>query len=60
MILAAWRPDKVKCLIIIWMCYSDRGERLKPVIVHRAVLGSVERMIAILCESFGGKWFVIY
>ncbi|XP_025077144.1 threonine--tRNA ligase, cytoplasmic-like isoform X1 [Pomacea canaliculata] len=35
---------------------DDRGERLKPVIVHRAVLGSVERMIAILCESFGGKW----
>ena len=25
-------------------------------IIHRAVLGSVERMIAILTESFAGKW----
>lgn len=25
-------------------------------IIHRAVLGSVERMIAILTESYGGKW----
>jgi len=24
--------------------------------VHRAVLGSVERMIAILCEHYAGKW----
>ena len=24
--------------------------------IHRAVLGSVERMAAILTESFGGKW----
>ncbi|XP_064653248.1 threonine--tRNA ligase 1, cytoplasmic-like [Lineus longissimus] len=32
------------------------GERKRPVIIHRAILGSVERMIAILCESCGGKW----
>ena len=24
--------------------------------VHRAMLGSVERMFAILTEHFGGKW----
>jgi len=24
--------------------------------VHRAILGSVERMIAVLCEHTGGKW----
>lgn len=24
--------------------------------IHRAILGSVERMMAILCEHFGGKW----
>ncbi len=24
--------------------------------IHRAVLGSVERMTAILCEHFAGKW----
>lgn len=25
-------------------------------IIHRAIFGSVERMIAILTESFAGKW----
>lgn len=28
----------------------------RPVIIHRAMLGSVERMFAVLCEHFGGKW----
>ena len=28
----------------------------RPIIIHRAVLGSLERCIAILCEHFGGKW----
>jgi len=28
----------------------------RPVIVHRAVLGSVERFTAILCEHLAGKW----
>ena len=28
----------------------------RPVLIHRAVLGSVERMIAILTEHFAGKW----
>jgi len=28
----------------------------RPVIVHRAMLGSVERMIAVLTEHFQGKW----
>ena len=28
----------------------------KPVIVHRAILGSVERMYAILTEHFAAKW----
>uniref|UniRef100_A0A8R1DTW6 BTB domain-containing protein n=1 Tax=Caenorhabditis japonica TaxID=281687 RepID=A0A8R1DTW6_CAEJA len=34
----------------------EKGEKQRPVMVHRAVLGSVERMTAILTESFGGKW----
>ena len=28
----------------------------RPVMVHRAMLGSVERMFAILVEHFGGNW----
>ncbi|XP_062898967.1 threonine--tRNA ligase 1, cytoplasmic [Mobula hypostoma] len=34
----------------------DGGEQNRPVIIHRAILGSVERMIAILTENYGGKW----
>lgn len=30
--------------------------KLRPVMIHRAVLGSVERMIAILTEHYAGKW----
>ncbi|CAO2592330.1 Threonine--tRNA ligase 1, cytoplasmic, partial [Lemmus lemmus] len=35
---------------------SDGDDKTRPVIIHRAVLGSVERMIAILTENYGGKW----
>lgn len=28
----------------------------RPVIIHRAIYGSVERLIAILTESYAGKW----
>ncbi|XP_032781134.2 threonine--tRNA ligase 1, cytoplasmic isoform X1 [Daphnia magna] len=35
---------------------NESGEKEKPVIIHRAILGSVERMIAILTESYAGKW----
>jgi len=35
---------------------STTGEYKRPIIVHRAMLGSVERMIAVLIEHFGGKW----
>ena len=36
---------------------KEKGEEFKrPVMVHRAMLGSVERMFAVLCEHWGGKW----
>jgi threonyl-tRNA synthetase len=35
---------------------TDTNTTERPVIVHRAVLGSVERMLAILTEHFAGKW----
>ena len=28
----------------------------RPVMIHRAIFGSLERCIAILCEHYGGKW----
>ncbi|KAG0237912.1 hypothetical protein BGW42_008012 [Actinomortierella wolfii] len=36
--------------------YDQHGTKQTPVIVHRAVLGSVERMMAILIEHTGGRW----
>ena len=36
---------------------SDQINQLeRPVMIHRAILGSLERMVAILTENFGGKW----
>lgn len=35
---------------------GEGDEKKRPVIIHRAILGSVERMIAVLTENFGGKW----
>ncbi|KAJ3634526.1 hypothetical protein Zmor_011900, partial [Zophobas morio] len=32
------------------------GEMKRPVVIHRAIFGSLERMFAILCENFVGKW----
>lgn len=34
---------------------GDEGYE-RPVMIHRAVLGSVERMFAMLTEHFAGKW----
>lgn len=42
--------------------YEDMEEKevrngfARPVIIHRAILGSLERMIAILTEHYAGKW----
>ncbi len=34
----------------------DNGDWDRPVVIHRAILGSLERFIAILTEHFAGKW----
>ncbi|KAL6548247.1 hypothetical protein OROGR_008668 [Orobanche gracilis] len=35
---------------------EDEARRERPVMLHRAILGSVERMFAILLEHYKGKW----
>ncbi|KAM4708864.1 threonine--tRNA ligase 1, cytoplasmic isoform 2-T2 [Discoglossus pictus] len=40
----------------VCVCSHDGDDKKRPVIIHRAILGSVERMIAILVENYGGKW----
>lgn len=36
--------------------HTDGPDMKRPVIIHRAILGSIERQIAILAENYGGKW----
>ena len=40
----------------IWKEQPLRKGFRRPVIVHRAVLGSFERFMAILTEHTGGRW----
>nr|CAG8445829.1 2852_t:CDS:2 [Entrophospora candida] len=35
---------------------DENGTDKTPIIIHRAILGSIERMMAILIEHTGGKW----
>ncbi|KAF8654984.1 hypothetical protein HU200_061418 [Digitaria exilis] len=35
---------------------EDEAKIERPVMIHRAILGSVERMLAILLEHYNGKW----
>jgi len=35
---------------------NDRGEEERPVVIHRTVLGSLERFIGILIEHYGGRF----
>lgn len=28
----------------------------RPVMIHRAVIGSFDRFLAVICEHFAGKW----
>jgi threonyl-tRNA synthetase len=35
---------------------ADATKVNRPVMIHRAILGSVERFVAILTEHFAGKW----
>ena len=35
---------------------DDNNQRVRPVMIHRAIVGSFERFIAILTEHFGGEF----
>lgn len=35
---------------------NEQGRPVRPVVIHRAVIGSFERFIGILIEHFAGKW----
>lgn len=35
---------------------TEQGTFDTPILIHRAILGSVERMLAVLIEHYGGRW----
>jgi len=41
---------------VIWREGKLKAGFERPVVIHRAILGSVERMSAILMEHYAGKW----
>ncbi|CAI8603911.1 unnamed protein product [Vicia faba] len=45
-------PDRFK----LELSAEDEAKIERPVMIHRAILGSVERMFAILLEHYKGKW----
>lgn len=45
-------PDRFK----LEYSAEDEAKSETPVMIHRAILGSVERMFAILLEHYKGKW----
>lgn len=40
------------------LCIDQRldSNQARPVMIHRAIFGSIERCVAILCEHYGGDW----
>lgn len=40
----------------VWQEHALKPGFARPVIIHRAILGSVERFVAILIEHLAGKW----
>ena len=43
-------------VLLLQYITEDVSHPERPVMIHRAILGSVERMFAILCEHYAGKW----
>lgn len=51
-----FKADEMDDQDFTWTEHALKPGFRRPVIVHRAVLGSVERLMAILIEHLGGKW----
>lgn len=49
-------PDELDEEEFVWQEHPLKPGFARPVIIHRAILGSVERFVAILIEHLAGKW----
>lgn len=58
---AYWHISQKGLIFVMPFFYrKDGDDKARPVIIHRAILGSVERMIAILTENYAGKWWGVF
>ena len=48
--------DEMDDEVFRWEEHHLRAGYARPVVIHRAVLGSVERFFSILLENCAGKW----
>ena len=56
-----WQTSTVQCDFNLPerfdLHYTSRdGEKLRPIMVHRAILGSFERFVGVLIEHYGGRF----
>lgn len=51
-----FKADECDDKEFVWQERALKPGFRRPVVVHRAILGSVERFMAILIEHLGGKW----
>ena len=51
-----FEPDEWDKDTFVWKEHAVKPGFARPVMIHRAILGSVERFMAILIEHLGGKW----
>lgn len=49
-------PDEFDKEVFRWEEHEIRHGHKRPVVIHRAILGSVERFFSILIEHIDGKW----
>ena len=51
-----FKPDNLDKQEFVWKEQPVKSGFARPIMVHRAILGSVERFMAILIEHLAGKW----
>lgn len=51
-----FEPDEYSSAPFEWKQKPLKPKSERPVMVHRAIFGSMERFMAILIEHLGGRW----
>ena len=51
-----FEKDEYSHEVFVWNEQPLKPDHQRPVMIHRAIFGSLERFIAILTEHLAGKW----